>query len=184
VPRDPGQGGERHALHPAGRKRSLHLTLEFAYEQRQIERFGDPAKHRASPLGEVDRGLEQSFHPESRPDLDADQRVGVTGVREVVLHAGRDDDHLAWTRGHPLASEPEVHRPLDDREPLLLQWVDVPATRDATACREFEVDHHELTGRVGGGPPKCDPLAAGRILQCLSCVCHVVWPTRRRYGAG
>ena len=171
-PGEPGQRSEDDALKPAGRERSLDLVLELLGEQGQIERPRDAAQHRAALLGEADGGLEELLHVQRRAHLDADERVTVADVREVVLLAGGDDDHLARPCHDPLAAHPEAHRALDDLEALLLLRVDVPATGDPPARGELEVDRQQLAARVRPGPSERDPLSAGRVLECLSCLRH------------
>ena len=95
--------------------------------------LGYAPEHRASLLGECDRGLEELLHLERGPDLDPDERGLVAGVGEVVRDAGRDDDDVAGLGDDPLAPHPEAHRAADHLEALLLVWVDVQAAGYAAA---------------------------------------------------
>ena len=167
-------GASDDALHPAGRERSLDLVLELLREHGEVERPRDPAEHRAALLGEADGGLEELLHLQRRAHLDADERVTVADVREVVLLAGRDDDRLAGPRDDPLASQLEAHRALDDLEALLLTRVNVLAARDPPVRRKLEVDRQQLAARGRRRLAERDALSAGRVLECLSDVCHAV----------
>ena len=150
----------------------MHLLLEFARKQGEVERLRDALHHRAPLFGERDRRFEELLDLERGSYLDADERVLVAGVREVVRDAGRDDDHGAGAGDDPLPSQREAHRALDDLEALLLQRVAVQAARHAGVLREFEVDSHELAVGLRGGLAEGDPLAARGVLECLSWVCH------------
>jgi hypothetical protein len=121
-------------------------------------------------LGEADGGLEELLHLQRRAHLDADERVTVADIREVVPLATGDDDHRAGSRDGPLASHPEAHRALDDLEALLLLRVDVLATRDPPARGKLEVDREQLAARVRRRLAERDPLCAGRVLGGLSAV--------------
>ena len=101
-------------------------------------------------------------------DLDADERLVVTDVREVVLLAGGNDNNLAGPGDDPLASHLEAHRAFDDLEPLLLERVDVLAPGDPAVRGELEVDRQQRAGRLRRGLAERDPLAAGGVLECLS----------------
>ncbi len=70
APGEPGQRREHRSLHPARRERCLHLLLELAHEQSELERLRDATQHRASLLGEADGGLEQLLHLKGGSDLD------------------------------------------------------------------------------------------------------------------
>src|ERR687896_1105949 len=172
APREPGQRCENDALQPAGRERSLYLVLELLGEQGEVERPRDAAQHRAVLLGEADGGIEELLHLQRRAHLDANERVTVADVREVVLLARWDDDNLTGPRDDPLASHPEAHRALDDLEALLLLRVNMLAARDPPARGQLEVDRQELAARVRRCLAERDPLPAGRVFECLSCVCH------------
>src|ERR671915_111823 len=172
APREPGQRREDDALQPPGRERSLYLVLELLGEQGQVERPRNATHHRAALLGEADGGLEELLHLQSRAHLDADERVTVADVREVVLPAGGDDDHFAGSRDDPLAAHPEAHRALDDLEALLLLRVDVLATRDPPVRGKLEVDREQLAVRFRRCLAERDALAACRVLECLSSVNH------------
>ena len=173
APGEPGERGEREALHPARRERRLHLVLELAHEQRQVERPREAAAQRAPLLGEADRGLEHPLHLERGSHLDADERAGVAEVGEVVRHAGGHDDDLAGAGDDALAAHPEAHRAVDDLEALLLLRVNVQRARHAAAGRELEVDRDQLAVGVCRGLAERDPLAACGVLECQSCVGHV-----------
>ena len=127
--------------------------------------------------GEPDGGLEELLHLQRRAHLDADERLVVADVREVVRHAGGDDDHLAGPGDDPLAPHPEPHRALDDLEALLLVRVDVQATGDPAVRGKLEVDRQQRAVRLRRGLAEGDPLSACGVLECLSCVCHVapIW---------
>jgi len=133
-------------------------------EQGEIERPRDAAQHRAALLGEADGGLEELLHLQCRAHLDADERVLVADIREVVPLASGDDDHLAGPRDDPLASHLEAHRALDDLEALLLLRVDVLGTRDPSARGKLEVHREQLAARYRRCLPERDPLSAGRVV--------------------
>ena len=167
-----GQRREDDALQPAGWERSLYLVLELLGEQGEVEGHRDAAQHRPALLGEADGGLEELLHLQCRAHLDADERVIVADIGEVVLLARGDDDHLAGPRDDPLASHPEAHRAFDHLEALLLLRVDVLATRNPSVRGKLEVDRQQLAARVRRCLAERDSLSACRVLECLSCVRH------------
>src|ERR687896_1835124 len=172
APREPGQRCENDALQPAGRERSLYLVLEPLGEQGEVERPRDATQHRAVLLGEADGGLEELLHLQRRAHLDADERVTVADVREVVLLARWDDDNLTGPRDDPLSSHPEAHRALDELEAPLLLRVNMLAARDPPARGQLEVDRQQLAARVRRCLAEREPLPTSRVLECLSCVRH------------
>jgi hypothetical protein len=90
-----------------------------------------------------------------------------------MLHAPMDHDDLAGARDDPLPFHPEAHRSLDDLEALLLERVGVQPAGDPTVRWKLEVDRDQLAARVRGGLAEGDPLAARRVLKCLSYVGHL-----------
>ena len=86
--------------------------------------------------------------------------------------AGGDDNDLAGSRDDPVASHLEAHRAFDDLEALLLQRMDVLATRNAATGGELEVDCQQLAVGIRRGLADRDPLAARGILKYLSCRSH------------
>ena len=142
--RQPSQRREHCALNHARRKHCLHLGLELAQEQRKVEWFRDSAQHGASLLGKAHRSLEQAFHLERGPNFDPHDCVRIAGVGEIVRHPGANEHAIPRAGSHSSASKPEAHRSVDDREALVLPWVNVPPTGHTSARRECELDRDEL----------------------------------------
>src|SRR5262249_47422562 len=101
-PRQPNERRQCEPLEPARADRRLHLVRELAREEGELERLGDAAEHRPPLLGEGDGRLEEPLHLERGPDLDPNERRLVAVVGEVVRHARRNHDQLAWLRDDPL----------------------------------------------------------------------------------
>src|SRR5262245_5096458 len=61
-PRDPCERRECEPLKPAWGQRALHLLLELACEEGELEGLWDAAEHRPPTFGQHDRGLEELLH--------------------------------------------------------------------------------------------------------------------------
>jgi len=160
-------------LKPPRRERRLHLVLELRHEQGEVERLRDASQHRASLLGQPDRCLEQLLHPQRGAHLDHDERLVVARVREVVAYTGRDDDRFTWSGDDPLAADSEAHRAVHDLEPLLLQRVDMQASRYPTPRWKRQLDGQQFAVRLRGRFAERDPLSTRGVRQCLSWISHI-----------
>ena len=148
------------------------------------KRFRDATEHRPPLLCERDCGFEELFHFECGADVDADQRSLVACVCEVVRHAGRNDDHVAWSGHDPPPAQAEAHRAAHHFEALLLPRMNMEAARYAAAWGELEVNRNELAVGLGRCSTEADPLTACRVHERLSSTCHVLFPSglkRRRF---
>src|SRR5215211_1270771 len=173
LPRDPCEGGERGALHPDGREGALHLARELAREEREVERHRHALARGAPAPRQLHRGLEELLHPERRGYLDPGARRPVADVLELVRLAGGHHDDVTRPGDDRLAAEPESHAAAPHLEALLLLGVHVLAGH-VPVGGQLEVDLEQLAARVGRGPAEGDPLATDRVLDDLTCVCHVL----------
>jgi hypothetical protein len=107
-------------------------------------------------------------------------RVLLTAVFEHVCLAGLDDEDVAGLGVDPLQAPAEADVPGEDLEALLLVGVHVHARHRAVGG-QLDVDLQILAVRVGRGLAERDLLAAYRVHDGLSCVCHLVAP--RRWGS-
>src|SRR4051794_6177073 len=124
-PGEPGQRRERQPLHPARGHRRLDLVLELPHEQREIERPGDAAAHRAPLLGESDRRLEQALHLEGGSHLDVHDGVASPAVAEACGTAAGITATSPGTAGPPPPPPPEGQLPFPPPQALPPQRVDL-----------------------------------------------------------
>jgi hypothetical protein len=126
-------------------------------------------------LSQTDRGLEEALHLEGGGHADAHGRALLTPVFELVCLAPPDDHNVTGLGVDLLEAPAEADVPGEDLEPLLLVGVHVHPGH-CSVWGQLDVDFEVLATRVGGGLAEGDPLAAYRVHDGLSCVCHLVAP--------
>jgi hypothetical protein len=92
-----------------------------------------------------------------------------------VTLAGRHDNCLAGPGDDRLEPELELHRSGPNLEALLLLGMNMGA-RDAPVGGQREVDGEQLAVGIGRGLDELDGLAADRVAENLSSMCHEIAP--------
>ena len=166
-----GERGQQRVDDGRGREGRADLALEALHEQGEVQRLGHARGHHVPVVGELGGGDQEVLHRQGGQHLHAGAGLAVAAVGELVHPAGGDDDRVAGLgddRAHP---EAELHRALEDLEPLLLLGVHVGAGHAAVGGqRELELE--QLAVRVGGGAEELDALPADGVLDDLSGVGH------------